>query len=188
MGETILHHLLAHQFSSADLPHSETDQFLLEGAYTESNVSNSDGTKRWMGGIIAHGAREGVEARIEEMIKSGMISYRSSKRGADYFRSGVANALDSAEQPDGATSERIRIRIGHKAESSGTDRASGRSIVSEIIDDGPWERILDTKRIEASASATAEAMNGVVRVDALREREAAVPVFRNFEVTQSMRE
>lgn len=187
MGHTIVHHLNAHRIPSEELTHSDVDRFLLESTYTDDTVFNADGTKCWRNGILAHGTRDDVEEKIEDVIDGGMTSYRSRKRGPDYFRAGVRNALNDADRLTDATAERIRVRIGCRFDLSKDSDGigTGEERIIAITDGDPWEEYDGGADVTAQAFATVQAMDGVAQVNALLEGKQEVNAFRNFEVLET---
>lgn len=174
MGQTILRHLDAHRFPSAGIERAEGDVYLLEADYSVRNVTNPDGTLMMRGGIFGHGERADVEAKTEKMIDNGMMAYRSTKRGDDYFRSGVQNALDSALDADQDVADRVTITIGYNTPEGATEVDNENDPVyqalAELIDGGPWQRDEDTPEgIMAEAPVTSAAIDGMLRVEEIQE-------------------
>jgi phosphoribosyl-AMP cyclohydrolase len=180
MATKTIHHLTAHRFPTKSLPNCEKDHYLLIGEYTDSNTFNPDGTKTRFTDVFAHGTHNDVIEKTEKIIDTGMTVYRSRKRGDDYFRAGVSNALDSATVEADAPLEGVNAAIGYRSKSAVEDNDTDALAVFESIVAADRWRNSETNgdKVKFIATVTARTMNDIARINALLA--VGVPLFRQF--------
>lgn len=183
MAITTIHHLAAHRFPAQTLPNCNEDHYLLTGEHTNSNTFNCDGTKTRFTDVFAHGTRSDVVEKIETIIDTGMTVYRSRKRGDDYFRAGVSNALDSATVEDKALLTGVTAKVGYRSKSAVKDNdANALAVFESIVTAERWtsHEKDDSDKVAFIASVAAGTMDDIARINAMIDR--GVPLFRQFRI------
>ena len=163
MGTTNIRHLWAYRFPAEAMPEADEDHFVLVDEFTDNRTFNPDGTKFRDTCVIAHGPRDRIDDAVESMIDTGMIFYRSSNYGDDYFRAGVENAIDDATDvtDDPIPGIEVAVSCGDDASDEVTET------IESVIAGAEWSEVPDDDRRKARAALTPSVMQDVATVDDL---------------------